>query len=89
MLSNTQIKHVGKNGQVSLGKEYAEKQIQISRLSDGTLIIKPGKFIPDNELWLYTQNNIEKLDQAIKWAESASRKETNLTELINKLAKDV
>ena len=52
------VKYVGLNGQISLGKEYAGKQIQIAKLPDGTLIIKPGKFIPDSERWLYTKNNI-------------------------------
>lgn len=46
-------KQVRMNGQVLLGKEYAGKQIQILKLEDGTLIIKPGKFIPDSERWLY------------------------------------
>ncbi|WP_341792614.1 hypothetical protein [Rickettsia endosymbiont of Gonocerus acuteangulatus] len=44
------IKQVGANGQVSLGKKYAGKQIQVLTLIDGTIIIKPGKFIPDNKM---------------------------------------
>lgn len=69
------IKQVGANGQISLGKKYAGKQIQISQLEDGTLVIKPGVFIPDNERWLYNKHNIETLEKAIKWAETTKRHE--------------
>ncbi len=48
------IKQVGANGQISLGKEFAGKQVQISKLTNGTLIIQTGRFIPDNEKWLNT-----------------------------------
>jgi hypothetical protein len=81
------IKHVGANGQVSLGKEFAGKQIQISKLPDGTLIIKPGRFVPDNEKWLYTKNNIEVLDKAIKWAETHKRQE-NFEEIKSSIEND-
>ncbi|MEG8230566.1 hypothetical protein O6R16_06000 [Candidatus Rickettsia tasmanensis] len=67
------IKYVGNNGQISLGKKYAGKQIQVLTLSDGTIIIKPGKFIPDNKMWLYRNNNNEMLDKAIGWTEKNKR----------------
>ncbi|AAL03343.1 unknown [Rickettsia conorii str. Malish 7] len=59
------IKHVRNNGQISVGKKYAGKQIQVLTSSDGTIIIKPGKFIPYNEMWLYRNNNNEVFDKAI------------------------
>lgn len=67
------IKIVSTNGQISLGKEYAGKQVQVSKLEDGTLIIKTGKFIPDNEKWLYKGNNLERLQTSIKEAKSRER----------------
>lgn len=69
------IKQVGANGQISLGKEYAGKQILISKLDDNSLIIKTGKFIPDNEKWLYEGDNLERLKEAIKWATTHERQE--------------
>ncbi|GAA5252384.1 hypothetical protein KNCP2_06720 [Candidatus Rickettsia kedanie] len=76
------IKQVRNNGQISLGKKYAGKQIQVLTLSDGTIIIKPGKFIPDNEMWLYNNNNNELLDKAIKWVEKNKRRK-NFDEIID------
>ncbi len=67
------IKQVGVNGQISLGKEYAGKQVQISKLDDGTIVIKPGKFIPDNERWIHAIENKRKIDDAIEWAEKNIR----------------
>jgi hypothetical protein len=69
------IKRVGTNGQISLGKEYAGKQIQISKLNKETLIIKSGSFIPDDEKWLYSKQNIATLRKAIQWAETNKRKD--------------
>ncbi|ABE04663.1 hypothetical protein BA173_06670 [Rickettsia sp. MEAM1 (Bemisia tabaci)] len=81
------IKQVGANGQVSLGKKYAGKQIQVLTLIDGTIIIKPGKFIPDNEMWLYNKNNNEIIDRAIKWAETNKRHE-NFDEIVDLVQND-
>ena len=74
--SNTSIiKRVGANGQISLGKEYAGQQIQISKLNQDTIMIKSGRFIPDDEKWLYSQQNIMTLKKAIEWAESSIRRD--------------
>ena len=67
------IKQVGANGQISLGKEYAGKQVLVSKLDNNSLIIKTGRFIPDNEKWLYEGDNLKKLEKAIKSAESRER----------------
>jgi len=81
------IKLVGINGQICLGKEYAGKQIQISKLHDGTLLIKPGTFVPDNEKWIHTKENSERIDKAIKWAESTTRHD-NFDEIQAKIESD-
>jgi hypothetical protein len=84
LLHNTDtIKQVGANGQISLGKEYAGKQVQVSKLDDGSLIIKTGKFIPDNERWLYEGYNLQKLEKAIKSAENRKRINNSEELLVN------
>ncbi len=81
------IKTVGSNGQISLGKKYAGQQVQISELGEGTILIKSGRFIPDNEMWLYQGDNLVILDQAIKWAESTERKD-NFESIIKMIEPD-
>ena len=78
------IKVVSSNGQISIGKEYAGSQVQIIKQDDDTLLIKKGKFIPNNERWLYEGDNLEKLREAVK--EAKSRKpQNNFEEIVTKL----
>ena len=65
---NTQVKIIGVNGQVSLGKEFAGKMVMVDQVEEGTWIIKCGEFIPDSEKWLHQSNNNEKIDSALDWA---------------------
>ena len=80
------VKTVGANGQISLGKEYAGKKLEIYKTEEGTIIIKPGKFIPDNEMWLYQGDNLEKLEEALAWAKSTPRQDR--TEEILRMIED-
>lgn len=64
-----QVKIIGSNGQLSLGKAFAGQMVAIDQLDNGTWIIKTGAFIPDSEKWLYTEGNLTKLDKALEWAE--------------------
>jgi hypothetical protein len=82
MLSFTStVKTVGVNGQVSLGKSYAGKQIMIEEQEPGVLLIRTAKVIPDNEAWLHSVDVKSTLDEAMKWAASNTAKETNLSDL--------
>lgn len=73
MALRAEVKYVGDNGQISLGKEYAGKQVQIMKSAEGTITIKTGNFIPDSERWLHQGDNIERLNRAIAEAKSRSR----------------
>lgn len=75
------IKSVGSNGQISLGRKYAGRQVSLIENADGTIILKPGKFIPDSEMWLYKGNGEKRIDKALKWVETSSR-EDNYDEVV-------
>jgi hypothetical protein len=82
MLSfSSTVKTVGANGQVSLGKSYAGKQIMIEEQEPGVLLIRTAKVIPNNEAWLHTVAVKITLDEAMKWAVSNPAKETDFSEL--------
>lgn len=72
-LLRAEIKYVGDNGQISLGKEYAGKQVQLLKSEEGTITIKTGLFIPDNERWLHQGDNLERVNKAIAEAKSCPR----------------
>lgn len=92
MLQNETIKQIGANGQVCLGKEYANKHVLISKMEDGTLIIKTGKFITEGLVgkgdWshskTYSKEFMEALDRALDWAESTPSRD-NFDEIAAKI----
>ena len=75
MSTRMQVKVIGGNGQLSLGKEFAGKTVLIDRRDDGTWIIKPGAFIPDSEKWLHQGDGLAKLERALAWAEQHPAKD--------------
>lgn len=81
-----QIKTIGRNGQISLGKEFAGENVLIENPEYGVWIIKTGKFIPHSEKWLLEEKNAQKLDDALNWAANHSPSETDLSELENALS---
>ena len=75
------IKTVGSSGQISLGKKFAGQTVVLSELDPGVWLIKVGRFVPDNEKWLYTPDVENTLNQAIDWAGKNPPAETDLDEL--------
>lgn len=69
------IRTVAKNGQISLGRKFAGRQVQMSELEDGTLMIRPVVAIPENELWLYKDNNIARIKKSLEWIKSNPRQD--------------
>ncbi len=82
------IKIVSTNGQLSIGKKYAGSQVQIIEQDKDTLLIKRGKFIPNNERWLYERDNLKKLEKAIKSTENSERV-NNCEELLAKFERTI
>lgn len=68
--NETQVKFatVGNNGQVSIGKEFAGRQVQIEKTGEGLVIISPGKFIPDHQATFFTKQAMEGLQEFDTWA---------------------
>lgn len=83
-MQNQQVKVIGVNGQLSLGKEFAGKTVLVDHVNNDTWVIKIGKFVPDSEKWLHRDDNLSKLDRAIEWAEENEPKD-NFDQLIKKI----
>ncbi len=79
-----QVKAVGINGQLSLGKAWAGKTVMIDQTDENTCVIKAGQFIPESEKWLWEAEHKAKLDAALAWAEQHTPHETALDSLISK-----
>ncbi|RYE04943.1 MAG: hypothetical protein EOP33_08015 [Rickettsiaceae bacterium] len=79
-----QVRVIGINGQLSLGKEFAGQMVLIDQLDNGTWLIKKGEFIADSERWLYQADNSAKLDRALIWAEN-NQPQNNFADLAEKI----
>lgn len=64
-----QVKTVGHNGQLYLGKDFADKMVLIDRFNEHTIVIKTGEFKAHAEAWL-TPAEIKKIEEAVKWRTS-------------------
>lgn len=72
------VKVVGANGQISLGKQYAGRQVLVEEREPGVWIVRTATVIPDNERWLHEPKAAVDLQTALEWsvAHAASDHET-------------
>ncbi len=75
---NPSVKLVGSNGQISLGKKYAGRQVLVEEREPGVWMVRTATVIPDNERWLHRPEASADLQAAMAWssAHPASDRET-------------
>ena len=78
---NQMVKSIGSSGQISLGKEFAGRQVLIESPAKGVWIIRTATIIPDNETWLHEEKTKGALKKAIAWAKANPAKASNLDDL--------
>ena len=64
------VKVVGANGQISLGKQFAGRQVLVEEREPGVWLIRTATVIPDNELWLHQPKAADDLRRAVAWAQA-------------------
>jgi hypothetical protein len=62
------VKVVGANGQISLGKQFAGRQVLVEEREPGVWIVRTATVIPDNERWLHQPRGATDLQAALAWA---------------------
>lgn len=62
------IKVVGANGQISLGKQYAGRQVLVEEQEPGVWLVRTATVIPDNERWLHQPAATQAIGEALNWA---------------------
>lgn len=67
--SKTSVKVVGSNGQISLGKEFAGRQVLIEEREPGVWLVRTALVVPENELWLHEPRAQADLQRALEWAQ--------------------
>jgi hypothetical protein len=72
--ATSEIKVVGKSGQISLGKRYAGKMLELQRLDDGTLLLRAVAVVPESQLWTLDEPHRSRIARGLAWAaENAPR----------------
>ena len=78
---------VASNGQISIGKAWAGRQIVIEEIGDGELHIKAGSFVPDSQKTFNTAEARTSLNEFNSWSEKAPAKSIKSSEVFAKLRK--
>jgi hypothetical protein len=67
--TRTSVKIVGSNGQISLGKEFAGRQVLVEEREPGVWLVRTALVVPENELWLHEPGARENLRRALDWTQ--------------------
>ena len=80
-VSGSEIKVVGKSGQISLGKNYAGRALRVDRRRDGTIVLTAVAVVPENQLWTLQEPDRSRIARGLAWASTVAPKETALDSL--------
>ena len=80
--SSTELKTVGKSGQISLGKGFAGKTLRLQRQADGSILLTPVAVIPESQLWTLQEPHRSAIERGMAWAAENPPAETDLDDLL-------
>jgi hypothetical protein len=80
-----QVKIIGSNGQISLGKQFAGRQVLVEEQEPGVWLIRTATVIPDNERWLHEPETAQSLQRGIAWALANPPDDSNVEEILARL----
>ncbi|MSQ70934.1 MAG: hypothetical protein EXR27_06535 [Betaproteobacteria bacterium] len=69
LATKSSVKVVGANGQISLGKEFAGRQVLVEEREPGVWLVRTALVVPENELWLHQPKAREDLNGAMDWSQ--------------------
>lgn len=84
--SPNSVKVVGTNGQISLGKQFAGRQVLVEEQEAGVWLIRTATVIPDNERWLHAPAAASDLSNALAWAAQNPPNDTQLDSALSRLS---
>ena len=77
------VKVIGANGQISLGKQFAGRQVLVEEQEAGVWLIRTATVIPDNERWLHEPLLAAELSRALAWAEKHPATDDQADEILS------
>jgi hypothetical protein len=79
------VKVVGANGQISLGKQYAGRQVLVEEQEAGVWLVRTAPVVPDNERWLLDPKAATDLRRALAWAAANPPDDAAADDVLNSL----
>ena len=81
-MTTLQVKQVNKQGQISIGKTYAGKTVEVDHYSDGTITLKPVEIVSEYEMMLLKDRAFQqRLESFDRWEAEHKPSETDLSSL--------
>lgn len=78
----SEIKVVGKSGQISLGKSYAGKALRVEHRRDGAIVLTAVAVVPESQLWTVEEPHRSRIARGLAWAAATTPKETGVDSLL-------
>lgn len=85
LATQASVKVIGANGQISLGKQFAGRQVLVEEQEPGVWLVRTASVIPDNERWLQQPQSAADLQNALVWAQANPPTDANADALLEKL----
>lgn len=82
---SSSVKIIGVNGQISLGKQFAGRQVLVEEQEPGVWLIRTATVIPDNERWLHQPEAAADLQNALDWAQANPATDSSLGSVLEQL----
>ncbi len=82
------VKVIGANGQISLGKQFAGRQVLVEEQEAGVWLIRTATVIPDNERWLHAPQANADLMRALDWSRTHAASDQQIDAVLNAAAQD-
>ena len=87
MRQTRKVLTVPPNGQISIGKQWAGREVMVEVVDENQIVIRSGTFIPAHQETFYTKAAEESLALFDKFAENKPGKKTDLAALRRRLGK--
>ena len=79
------IKTIGSNGQISLGKQYAGRQVLVEEREPGVWLIRTATVVPDTGRWFRQPQALADLEKALAWAKANPPSDVGIDRVLAKL----
>jgi hypothetical protein len=79
------VKVIGTNGQISLGKQFAGRQVLVEEREPGVWLIRTATVVPDNERWLQQPTAMNDLRSALDWSSRHPADDDQIDALLKRL----